>query len=297
MLGVPGRRVDRLLQVHAGMDVAQEELRDPLVLLVAAGRAPGEVRLAVAQRHGRRERRARPLAGRERGRMALLEPEHLRARAEAEAELRDHRRGMQPAAGRRRRHHVAVAVDDVEMHRVARHRAHLLALASPARRPRRAGRPRHASTGCADRRLARPGRADRGALPSARRSLHGLAEARRSCRGGARARPDRSTSLRARVVVGVREQRLDRHVDEFRIAVERVAVREGELRALDLQMDEVRPARIEAVEVEALAAARAAAASTRPLRPRTGLAARCSGRSRRRSAPRRSPATSPCRRR
>ena len=63
MLGVPGRRVDRLLQVHAGMDMAQEELRDPLVLLVAAGRAPGEVGLAVAQRHGRRERRARPLAG------------------------------------------------------------------------------------------------------------------------------------------------------------------------------------------------------------------------------------------
>src|SRR5262252_1472026 len=41
MLGVPGRRVDRFLQVHATMHVAQEELRGPLVLLVAAGRAPG----------------------------------------------------------------------------------------------------------------------------------------------------------------------------------------------------------------------------------------------------------------
>jgi len=40
MFGMPGRRVDRLLQVHAGMDVAQEELRGPLVLLVAAGRRP-----------------------------------------------------------------------------------------------------------------------------------------------------------------------------------------------------------------------------------------------------------------
>ena len=43
MLGVPGRGVDRLLQIHAGVDVAQEKLRDPLVLLVAAGRAPGEI--------------------------------------------------------------------------------------------------------------------------------------------------------------------------------------------------------------------------------------------------------------
>ena len=45
VLGMPGRRVDGLLQVHPGMDVAQEELRDPLVLLVAARRAPGEVGL------------------------------------------------------------------------------------------------------------------------------------------------------------------------------------------------------------------------------------------------------------
>src|ERR1051325_2761974 len=50
MLGMPGRRVDRLLEIHPGVDVAQKELRDPLVLLVAAGRAPGEIRVAVAQR-------------------------------------------------------------------------------------------------------------------------------------------------------------------------------------------------------------------------------------------------------
>jgi len=48
MLGVPGRRIDRFLQVHPGVDVAQEELGDPLVLLIATGRAPGEIRLAVA---------------------------------------------------------------------------------------------------------------------------------------------------------------------------------------------------------------------------------------------------------
>src|SRR4051812_18485482 len=48
MLGVPGRRIDRFLQVHPRVDVAQEKLGDPLVLLIAAGRAPGQIRLAIA---------------------------------------------------------------------------------------------------------------------------------------------------------------------------------------------------------------------------------------------------------
>ena len=48
MLRMPGRRVDCFLKIMAGMDVAQEELRDPLVLLIAAGRAAGEIWLAVA---------------------------------------------------------------------------------------------------------------------------------------------------------------------------------------------------------------------------------------------------------
>src|SRR6476646_10465781 len=48
MLGVPSRRVDRLLQVQPCVDMAQEELRGPLVLLVATGRTPGHVWLAVA---------------------------------------------------------------------------------------------------------------------------------------------------------------------------------------------------------------------------------------------------------
>ena len=80
MLGMPGRRVDRLLQIHVGVHVAQEELRDPLVLLIAAGRAPGEIGLAVAQRHGRRQRRARALARRQRRRMA---PRRARTSARA----------------------------------------------------------------------------------------------------------------------------------------------------------------------------------------------------------------------
>src|SRR5882724_13552954 len=77
MFGVPRRRVDRFLQVQIGVDMPQEELRGPLILLVAAGRTPGHVRLAVAVAHGRRERGARALARRQCGGMIFLEPEHL----------------------------------------------------------------------------------------------------------------------------------------------------------------------------------------------------------------------------
>src|SRR6266481_3339341 len=55
--------------------------------------------------------------------MVFLQPEHLRAAAEAEAELRDDRRGLQAAARRGCRDHVAGLVDDVEMHGVAAHLA------------------------------------------------------------------------------------------------------------------------------------------------------------------------------
>src|ERR1700693_5099240 len=55
--------------------------------------------------------------------MIFLEPEYLRAGAEAKAEFRDHRGGLQPAAGGRRRNHVAGLVDDVEMHGIAAHLA------------------------------------------------------------------------------------------------------------------------------------------------------------------------------
>ena len=124
MLRVPCRRVDRFLQVHLAMNVPKEELRGPLVLLVAAGRAPGEIGFAVAQRERRAKRRARTLAGRKRGRMAFVEPERLRAGAESEAEFGNDRRRLQPAARRRCRYHVAGAIDDVEMDRVAAHFAH-----------------------------------------------------------------------------------------------------------------------------------------------------------------------------
>src|SRR5262245_29661549 len=154
MLRVPSWSVDRLLQIHVGMDVAHEQLGGPLILLVAAGRTPGEIRLAVTQCERRRERRARPLARSERGWMPLLQPKHLRAGAEAEAELRDDRRGGQPTAGRRRRYEVAGRIDDVEMHGIAAH------LTQPA-----------------DGRLARAHAADRAALAVVAPQLHHRAEA------------------------------------------------------------------------------------------------------------------------
>src|SRR5213080_5044817 len=138
MLGMPSGRVDRLLQIHAGMDVAHEQLRRPLILLVAAGRTPGEIRFAVTKRERGRERGARSLAGGERSGMALLQPEHLRARAEAEAEFRNDGRGLQPSAGGCRRDHVAGGINDVEVHGIAAHLADTahgrLARAHPAYR-------------------------------------------------------------------------------------------------------------------------------------------------------------------
>src|SRR5207302_900275 len=80
----------------------------------------------------------RPSTTRKRGRVSLLEPEHLAARAEPETEFGNDRRGLQPAARRRRRDHVAGLVDDVEVHGVAGHVAHAahgrLAGAEPADR-------------------------------------------------------------------------------------------------------------------------------------------------------------------
>ena len=68
MFGVPGRRVDRLLQVHAAMHVTQEHLRDPLILTIAELERRGhsvetgpdwsEGRLTAASRVGPRRRAA-----------------------------------------------------------------------------------------------------------------------------------------------------------------------------------------------------------------------------------------------
>jgi hypothetical protein len=91
-----------LAKVHAPADVKQEELRDPLILLVAARRSPGQMGFAVAQRHGRAQRRAWTFAGRQSCGMVLSEPEHLCAAAQAKTQFREwarRRHGRQGAPG------------------------------------------------------------------------------------------------------------------------------------------------------------------------------------------------------
>ena len=65
MAGVERGRVDRLLQVHPERRVVEEEGERPLVLLVPARGAEGQIRLAIAQDQAGRQRGPRPLAGRE----------------------------------------------------------------------------------------------------------------------------------------------------------------------------------------------------------------------------------------
>jgi len=50
MVGVELGRVDRRLEVEAEVDMAKEGVQGPLLLLVAAGGSPGEIRLAVEKR-------------------------------------------------------------------------------------------------------------------------------------------------------------------------------------------------------------------------------------------------------
>src|SRR5262249_4213492 len=57
MPGVELRRVDRLLEVETAVDVPQENVQRPLLLLVAAGRSVREPRLAAAENETGRERR------------------------------------------------------------------------------------------------------------------------------------------------------------------------------------------------------------------------------------------------
>src|SRR6185437_3302176 len=54
--------VDRGLEIEAVVDVREERVQCPLVLLVSAGRAHGEVRLTVSSGERGGERRSRPLA-------------------------------------------------------------------------------------------------------------------------------------------------------------------------------------------------------------------------------------------
>ncbi len=103
----------------------------------------------------------------------------------------------------------------------------------------------------ADRRLARAHAADRAPLALLAAQLHDRAEA--LDRTGAQLmRGLVGDQLPPLIVVGIRQQRRHRHLDEPRVAVEGFAIGIGELGALDEEMDELRADRICIHEVEAL---------------------------------------------
>ena len=156
-----------------------------------------------------RERGARAAPGRQRGRQPLLQPEHLHPAAEAEAELGDGRRALQPAAARGRRDHVAPAVDDVDVAGVA---------AGHARPARRSARP------WSRRRRGLRGARARGRTPASRGSRpSGRARAQLERRRARRPGRPRSAAYAGESSVVER--------DVGAVAVPGLAVGEGELAA------------------------------------------------------------------
>jgi hypothetical protein len=225
VIGLEHGRVDRFLQVHPVMQMAQGESQGPLVLIVAAGRTEHHVGRAVAQYQIDRQRRARPSAGRERRRKALFEPEHLGAAGQAETELRDGGGGVQPTARGRRRDHVAVTVDDIEMTGVA-------------------GR----GIGFHGRFAAAEGRVPDGLAAHRGRQIDSAAVAGNRSRSQLERGLFRDKAPAPVVVVGGK-QGLDRHLDEIGIAIEGLAVRESELRGLGDRVDEFGTHRVHGSQV------------------------------------------------
>jgi hypothetical protein len=227
--GLERRRIHGGLQIQAEVHVPQQQLQRPLILLIAARRAERGIGLAVAGDERRRERGARTASRSERRGQSFFHPEHLAARGHVEAQSRNRGRCLEPAARRRRRHHVAPAIDDIEMHGVA---------AQLGQRRERG----FALTEAARLLAARVGEDFRGA----RLAVEQIARTEfERCA----ARIDLPA---ARIVIGVAQKRVHRHVGEVRVAVEDVAVRERELRAFDDRVDEVRSQRVHAREIEAL---------------------------------------------
>ena len=203
----------------------------------------------------RRQRRARPLA-RVRASSAVLPRARTSARASrGRTELRYDRRPPQPAAARRRRDHVAEAVDDIEVHGVAL-------------RPGAVGSPTPAASASS---ALLSTRARRGVRPSGE---PGWSSPRRLV-------ADQLAAL-VRVLAG--EQFLHRDSAK-RVAVPRLAVCERELRALGEACD-VRPRCVSSSgEVEAFEQPQLLEEDGR-LAPRAGLSARSARGSRPPAAPR-----------
>src|SRR6478736_9310459 len=181
--------------------------------------------------------------------MVFVEPEHLRARAEPEAKLGDHRRGLQPAAGWRRRHHVAGNVDNVEMDGITNN-----------------------LTETADCRFSGPQAPDRDArtLRAAHLDHRPVTLDRTWPQFQRRLFADQPAALS---VVTVGQKRLDRHFDEIRIAVKAFPVGKGKFGTLDLQVDEVWADWIKAIKIVALQECELLQ-HYRPLTPDAGLAHR-----------------------
>src|SRR5262249_37645844 len=144
---------------------------------------------------------------------------------EAEAELGDNRRALQPAAAGRRRDHVAPAVDDVDMAGVAGYEAVLGdgRLADPDssedRLPATDDHPWHAAVGPA---------------------------------GAQRQRGVLADELSSGIVVAGAEQSAHRYVDKIGVAIPGFAIGKGELGAFGNDVNEIGAQRVEIVEIQAL---------------------------------------------
>ena len=119
MSAVEHWRVDRFLKVQSMMKMAEQELERPLILLIAPGRPADQIWFAIAFDERWREGRARPRAWNQTRGQTLSKPEHLGSRSQRKAQFRDDGRALEPSAARRRCDHVAPAIHDVEMNRVA----------------------------------------------------------------------------------------------------------------------------------------------------------------------------------
>ena len=228
---MPRRRLDRVLQAQAVVDVAQEEEQRPLVLAVAPGRAERQVRRAVAQHQRGCQRGPRPLASGQRVGQPLGQPEHLAPGRGPEPEARHHRRALQPAAAWGGRHHVAEPVNHVQMAGVAAEPAlgqHLLA--HPGRRRECVARACSPFDQLRERRQHR--------LPAAGPAGPQLA-------GGTVA-----DQLPPLVVVLWRQQFPQRDIGELRVAVPGFPVGERQLGALGDRVHKLRSGRVGIVQVE-----------------------------------------------
>src|SRR6266852_7624801 len=119
--GVEHRRVVRGLQAVAEDDVRQKEFERPLILLIAAGSAERDPRLAITERESRAEGGTRPFAAFDAIGVIGIEVEHLRPRPQAEAQAVDDRRALQPASAWRTRDQVSMTISDGDVNSVAAH--------------------------------------------------------------------------------------------------------------------------------------------------------------------------------